>query len=139
MEKMTPQDYIEVEAAMESVLYTAMENVRYNVLDAKTRDSLPDDAFAIVFTDGDGKRQRKYPMRVKNDPEATEKLITKAVTYFHFCRPDWKPELAKAILKALKSEKVKITISRRSQLFKYINEKDLPITVTVTSQIPEKK
>ena len=131
MEKMTEQDYIEIDAAMESVLDTAMEAAKGHVIDPKVRDALPDRAFGIVYKDENGKTQRKYPLVVKNDPEATKELIGKAIAFFHFARGDWKPQLAKAIVRSIKSEKVKISINRKSQIFKYINEKDLPDTVTI--------
>ena len=131
MEKMTPQDYIEIESAMESVLDTAMESAKGHVIDPKVRDALPDKAFGIVFIDESGKTQRKYPLVVKNDPEATKELIGKSISFFHFCREDWKADLAKAIVRAIKSEKVKISINKKSQIFKYVNEKDLPATVTI--------
>lgn len=138
MEKMTKQDYIEIEFAMESVLDTAMEAAKGHVIDSKVRDALPDKAFGIVFTDENGKKQRKYPLVVKNDPEATKELIGKAISFFHYCNPKWKPELAKAIVRAIKSEKVKITINKKSQIFKYINEKSLPDTVTIV-ETPKKE
>lgn len=131
MEKMTPQDYIEIELAMESVLDTAMESAKGHVIDPKVRDALPDRAFGIVYQDENGKTQRKYPLVVKNDPEVTRELISKAIQFFHFARSDWKPQLAKAIAKAIRSEKVKITINKKSQIFKYVSEKDLGDTVTI--------
>ena len=131
MEKMTSQDYIEIEAALESVLDTAMESAKGHVIDPKVRDALPDRAFGIVFNDKDGKTQRKYPLVVKNDPEATKELISKAIQFYFYCKPEWKPQLAKAIVAAIKSEKVKISINKKSQIFKYINERDLPDTVTL--------
>ena len=131
MEKMTAQDYVEIESAMEAVLDTAMEAVKGHVIDPKVRDALPDKAFGIVFTDENGKTQRKYPLVVKNDPEATKELISKAIQFFHFCNPEWKSQLAKAIAKAIRTEKVKITISKKSQIFKYITEKDLGPTANV--------
>ena len=131
MEKMTAQDYIEIEAAMESVLDVAMESARGHIIDPKVRDCLPDKAFGIVFVDENGKTQRKYPLVVKNDPETTKELIGKAYEMFHFCRPQWKAELAKAIVRAIKSEKVVMKMNKKSQIFKYISEKDLPNTVTL--------
>lgn len=131
MEKMTKEDYLEIEAAFESVLDTAMESAKGHILDPKVRDALPDRAFGIVYTDENNKTQRKYPLIVKNDPEATKELVGKAVSFFHFARPDWKAPLAKKILQVIKEEKLKMTINKKSQIFKYINEKDLPNTVTL--------
>ena len=130
---MTPQDYIEIEEAMESVLDVAMEVTRTHIVDPKVRDSIPDNAFGIVYKDSEGKTQRKYPLIIKNDPETTKELISKSIQFFHFCKPEWKPQLAKAIVRAINSEKIIMTINRKSQIFKYINEKDLPMTVTLVS------
>lgn len=131
MERMTAQDYIELDAAMESVLDAAMEAAKGHVIDPKVRDALPDKAFGIVFVDENGKTQRKYPLVVKSDPEATKELISKAVQFFHFCNPEWKAQLAKAIARAIRTEKVKITINKKSQIFKYITEKDLGPTAII--------
>lgn len=132
MERMTEQDYLEIEEAMESVLDTAMEAVKGHVIDPKVRDALPDKAFGIVFTDENGKTQRKYPLVVKNDPEATKELVGKAISFFHFARSDWKAPLAKKILQVIKEQKLAISINEKSQIFKYIKESDLPNTVTIT-------
>ena len=137
MEKMTEQDYIELNAVMESVFDTAMESGRAHIIDPKVRDCLPDKAFGIVFEDENGKTQRKYPLVVKSDPEATKELIGKAVAFFHFCKPEWKAELAKKILQAIREEKIKMTINKKSQIFKYINEKDMPKTVTLVETTKE--
>lgn len=136
MERMTEQDYVEINYAMESVFEAAME-AKGHIVDPKVRDCLPDKAFAIVFTDENGKTQRKYPLVVKNDPETTKALVVAAVTHFHFCNPEWKAQLAKSIVRVIKSEKIKMTINKKSQIFKYINEKDLPDTVTVV-ETPKK-
>ena len=136
MERMTKEDYAEIEYAMESVFEVAME-AKGHIIDPKVRDCLPDKAFAIVYVDDDGKTQRKYPLVVKNDPQTTKDLVVAAVTHFHFCRPEWKPELAKSIVRVIKSEKIKMTINKKSQIFKYINEKDLPDTVTIV-ETPKK-
>ena len=131
MTNMNEQDYIEIESAMESVFDTVMESARGHVIDPKVRDALPDRAFGIVYTDDEGKTQRKYPLVVKSDPEATKELISKSIQFFHFARPDWKPQLAAAILRVIKSEKIKMTINKKSQIFKYINIRELPNTVTI--------
>ena len=136
MERMTEQDYIDIDYAMESVFDVAME-AKGHIVDPKVRDCLPDKAFAIVFTDENGKTQRKYPLVVKNNPEVTKDLVVAAVTHFHFCRPEWKSELAKSIVRVIKSEKIKMTINKKSQIFKYINEKDLPDMVTIV-ETPKK-
>lgn len=130
MEKMTAQDYFEIEAAMESVFDIAME-AKGHIVDPKVRDSLPDRAFAIVYKDEDGKTQRKYPLVVKNNPQVTKELVVAAITHFHFCKPQWKTQLAKKIVQVIREEKVEVSINKKSQIFKYINEKDLPDTVKV--------
>ena len=132
MEKMTSEDYIELEAAFESVLDMAMESAKGHILDPKVRDALPDSAFAVVYKGEDGENVRKYPLIVKNDPEATKELVSKIIQHFHFCKPEWKSQVAKKVLQVIKSEKIKISINRKSQIFKYINERDLPDTVTIT-------
>ena len=134
MERMTEQDYLDIEYAMESVLDTAIESVEgaaKHIIDPKSRDCLPDRAFGIVFTDEEGNRHRKYPLVIKKDPETTRSLVMKVVSKFHYCRPDWKEPLAKKILQVIKEEKIEMTINKKSQLFKYINEKDLPKTVKI--------
>ena len=131
MERMTQQDYIEINSAMESLFDAAMEAAKGHVIDPKVRDALPDKAFGIVFTDENGKTQRKYPLVVKNDPAATKELISKAVQFFHFCNPEWKAQLAKAIATAIRTEKVKITINKKSQIFKYVTEKDFGPTASI--------
>ncbi len=131
MEKMTRKDYHDIELALESVFDTAVE--ASHIIDPKTRDSLPDEAFGIVFADKDGKTQRKYPLIVKSDPEATKELVSKAIAFFHFAKPDWKAELAKNILRIIRDNKLNVTINKKSQIFKYINEKDLPKTVKIVT------
>ncbi len=112
----------EEDLAFESVFDFAFEGVRKKqILDSKTRDALPDEAFAIVFTDKDGKRQRKYPLIVKNDPVATKELIGRAIQYFHFANPKWKAEIAKAIIKAMNETGVVVKIHPRSQIHKYVD------------------
>ena len=137
MEKMTEQDYLELNAVMESVFDAAMESAKEHIIDPKVRDCLPDRAFGIVFVDENGKTQRKYPLVVQNDPAVTKELVSKSVIYFHFAKPEWKPKLAKKILQVLKEEKIKMTINKRSQIFKYINERDLPNTVTIVETSKE--
>ena len=134
MERMTVEDYIEIDYAMESVFETAMEAAetkRKHIIDPKSRDCLPDRAFAIVFTDDEGNTQRKYPLVIKNDPETTKELVATAIKHFHFARPEWKAQLAKKIVQVIREEKIEITINKKSQIFKYINEKDLPNTVKI--------
>ncbi len=133
MEKMTPQDYLEIDYAMEAVFDTAMEaaETKGHIIDPKVRDCLPDRAFGIVFKDEKGETQRKYPLVVKNDPEVTKELVSKSIQFFHFAKSEWKAPLAKKILQVIKEEKLSITINKKSQIFKYINERDLPDTVKI--------
>lgn len=138
MERMTEQDYLEIEEAMESVFDVAMEAAgKGRVIDPKVRDCLPDKAFGIVFTDEEGKTQRKYPLVVKNDPETTKELVVASLTHFHFCKAEWRAPLAKKILQVIKEEKISVSINEKSQIFKYINQKDLPDTVTITKSKKE--
>lgn len=142
MEKMTAQDYAEIGYAMESVFDAAMEaaegKAKGHILDSKTRDALPDNAFGIVFTDSEGNKQRKYPLVVKNNPEVTKELVVAAITHFHFCKSEWRAPLAKKILKVIKEQKLSVTINKKSQIFKFINEKDLPATVKIV-ETPKKE
>ena len=131
MEKMNEQDYIELDYVMESVFEAAMESAKEHIIDPKVRDCLPDKAFGIVFVDENGKTQRKYPLVVKNDPNVTKELVAKSIAFFHFAKPEWKQKLANKILQVLKEEKIKMTINKKSQIFKYINERELPNTVTI--------
>lgn len=106
------QMYGEMDAAYESVLDFAME--ADHVIDPKTRDSIPDDQFGIP-------KYRKYPLVIKKDRDTTHKLVTKSIQMFHYCRPDWKKELATNILKAIKEEKLDIKIDRKSQICKHVD------------------
>lgn len=115
----------EIDHVRGSLFDTAMEAASH-VIDKDTRTSLPDKAFGIVFTDKDGKRQRKYPLVVKNDPEATERLVAKAISFFHYCNPEWKPKLARKIVSVINSEKLKTKINTNSQIFKYVSKSALP-------------
>ena len=138
MERMTEQDYLDLDYAIESVLETALEAAdakRKHIIDPKSRDCLPDNAFGIVYTDDEGKTQRKYPLVIKNDPQTTKELVVAAVTHFHFCRPEWKAKLAKKIAQVIREEKIEMTINKKSQIFKYINEKDLPETVKIVETV----
>ena len=127
MNRMTDEDYKDIDAAMEAVFDTAMEVS--HVIDPKTRDSLPDKAFGIVYKDDKGVTQRKYPLVVKNDPEATKELVSKAISFFHYCKHEWKADLAKKIIQVIKEQKLKVTINKKSQILKYVNERNLPPTV----------
>lgn len=127
----------EMDSVLESALDVAME-ADGHVIDSKTRDALPDNAFGVVYTsetekdkDGNPKRYRKYPLVVKNDKEATKKLISKALTFFNYCKPEYKKELAKKIVAVIQSEKIEVTVSRNNAFLKYVNETQLPKYIKV--------
>ena len=113
----------EISLAMESVFEEAMESAsKKHVITKNVRSALPDSAFGVIYTDENGKVQRKYPLFVKNDPEATQDLVAKAVQYFYYCKPEWKPMLAKNIAKMVKSKKLVIRINTKSLIFKYVSK-----------------
>lgn len=142
------ENYFDFDNEMDSVLESMLEGVLEadgHVIDPKTRDSLPDSAFGIVYTsetekdkDGNPKRYRKYPLVVKNDKDATKKLISKALTFFNYCKPEYKKGLAQKIVAVIKSEKIEVTVSRNNSFLKYVNESQLPQYIKVVD-IKKKK
>lgn len=138
---MMQQNYFDFDDDMDSVLESMLEGVmeaEAHVIDPKTRDCLPDSAFGIVYTsetekdkDGNPKRYRKYPLVVKNDKEATKQLVSKALTFFNYCKPEYKKELAKKIVTVCKSEDIQVTVSRNNAFLKYVNETQLPKNIKV--------
>lgn len=120
--------YNDDDLIMNEVFDYAMESAtRTKILNTKTRDSLPDDAFGIVARTDEGERIRKYPLVVKGDPSATEELVQKALDYFHYCRPDWKPQLARKLVQVINEEKkIHVSISAKHAIFKYVDRSELP-------------
>lgn len=135
------ENYFDFDNEMDSVLESMLEGVLEadgHVIDPKTRDSLPDSAFGIVYTsetekdkDGNPKRYRKYPLIVKNDKDATKKLVSKALTFFNYCKPEYKKGLAQKIVAVIKSEKIEVTVSRNNAFLKYVGESQLPQYIKV--------
>lgn len=126
---MTDSELIREEAAIEAAYATIFEyacEAEGHVIDPKKRDALPDSAFGIVFTDANGKRQRKYPLLVKSDPKLTQELCAKAIQFFHYCKPEWKEELAKKIMSVVLTNKVPVKINKKSQIFKYYSLDKVP-------------
>ena len=121
----------EIDLLFESLFDYAMESTSGHILDPKTRDSLPDDAFGIVYTDSEGKRQRKYPLVVKSKPDKTMELIYKSLSMFHYCKPEWKDPLAKKIMQVIKDQKLKVNINKKSQILRHVTKNDIPSTVTI--------
>lgn len=125
----------EMDEEYDSVLETALDAILNNtytiateattggtkpkghIIDKKTRDSLPDSAFGIP-------NKRKYPLVVKGNKEVTHELVSRAIQFFHYCNPDWKPELAKNIIKVIEQEKIPVTIHPKSQIGKYVDIPD---------------
>lgn len=142
------ENYFDFDNEMDSVLESMLEGVleaNGHVIDPKTRDSLPDSAFGVVYTsetekdkNGNPKRYRKYPLVVKNDKDATKKLVSKALTFFNYCKPEYKKGLAQKIVAVIKSEKIEVTVSRNNAFLKYVNESQLPQYIKVVD-IKKKK
>ena len=138
---MDPKNYFDFDNEMDSVLESMLEGVLEadgHVIDPKTRDSLPDSAFGIVYTsetekdkNGNPKRYRKYPLVVKNDKDTTKKLVSKALTFFNYCKPEYKKGLAQKIVAVIKSEKIEVTVSRNNAFLKYVSESQLPQYIKV--------
>lgn len=135
------ENFFNFDEEMDSVLESALDVVMEadgHVIDSKTRDALPDNAFGVVYTsetekdkDGNPKRYRKYPLVVKNDKEATKQLVSKALTFFNYCKPEYKKDLAKKIVAVIQSEKIEVTVSRNNAFLKYVNETQLPKYIKV--------
>lgn len=135
------ENYFNFDNEMDSVLESMLEGVLESdghVIDPKTRDSLPDSAFGVVYTsetekdkNGNPKRYRKYPLVVKNDKETTKRLVSKALTFFNYCKPEYKKGLAQKIVAVIKSEKIKVTVSRNNAFLKYVPESRLPEYIKV--------
>lgn len=135
------ENYFNFDNEMDSVLESMLEGVLESdghVIDPKTRDSLPDSAFGVVYTsetekdkDGNPKRYRKYPLVVKNDKETTKRLVSKALTFFNYCKPEYKKGLAQKIVAVIKSEKIEVTVSRNNAFLKYVPESRLPEYIKV--------
>lgn len=128
---MTNDDYQEIDAALESVFAAAMEA---HTIDPKVRESLPDECFALVTTDDDGKVKRSYPLRVPGDKAKTQELISKAVAMFHYAKPDQKKQLAEAIVRIMHKENPKMQIGKRNQIFRYVDPEDFPKSVTIVEK-----
>lgn len=135
------ENYFDFDNEMDSVLESMLEGVLESdghVIDPKTRDSLPDSAFGVVYTsetekdkNGNPKRYRKYPLVVKNDKETTKRLVSKALTFFNYCKPEYKKGLAQKIVAVIKSEKIEVTVSRNNAFLKYVPESRLPEYIKV--------
>ena len=128
---MTNEDYREIHAAFESVFTAATEA---HTIDPKDREKLPDDCFALIYDDKDGKRKRSYPLRVPGDKQKTQELVTKSVQMFHYAPPERKHDLAKAIVRVMKQEKIEMRIGRRNQIFNFVEPEDFPKTVTIVDK-----
>ena len=138
---MDPKNYFDFDNEMDSVLESMLEGVLEadgHVIDPKNRDSSTDSAFGVVYTsetekdkNGNPKRYRKYPLVVKNDKDTTKKLVSKALTFFNYCKPEYKKDLAKKIVSVCKSENLEVTVSRNNAFLKYVSESQLPQYIKV--------
>lgn len=90
-----------------------------HTIDADVRESLDDEDFGIPA-------ERKYPLRVPGNKRLTEELVSKAVQMFHYCKPEWKEELARNIVNIIKKEDLEIKIDRKAKMFRYISIDELP-------------
>ena len=134
-------DDAEVEAIFESVLDFALESAaKKRILTPKQRDALPDSAFGVVVKDKEGNKIRKYPLIVKGDPKITEELIGRSIEYFHFCKPpEWKPMLAKNIIKAMNTTGVIVKIHPRNQINKYVKVPDKYVATDTKDKYQDKE
>lgn len=119
---------LEIDQAFGSVFDAAIEA---HTIDPEVRKKLPDKCFAIVETDDKGNVKRSYPLMVPGDKAKTTELCSKAIQMFHYCKPNRKPELAKAILRTIKGNKISLTISNRNQIFRFVSQNDFPKSVTI--------
>lgn len=124
----------ELAGTYESMFEGVME--ASHTISNEVREKLPDDCFGIIEKLDDGKKKRSYPLAVPGDHQKTEELITKAVQFFHYCKPERREALAKNIIKVIRKYNVKISISEGSQIFNYVKDSSLPKTVTL---VPRKK
>lgn len=90
-----------------------------HTIDDDLRESLDDSDFGIPS-------QRKYPLRVPGNKKLTEELVGKAIQMFHYCKPEWKAELANNIVNMIKAEDLDIKIDKNSKIFRYVSTSDLP-------------
>lgn len=113
----TPAEENDVSAIYGGVFDYALEYG--HTIDADVRESLDDEDFGIPS-------ERKYPLRVPGNKRLTEELVGKAIQMFHYCKPEWKIELAKNIISIIKREDLEIKIDRNAKIFRYISVDELP-------------
>ena len=123
-------NYEDIDLALEAVLIDALESEK--TLDPKIRKTLSDDCFAIV--DGD---KRIYPIKVPGDETKTKELIQKAVQMFHYCKPQYKKQLAFSLRDAINDNNVKMSISDRNQILNYVKPSEFSKSVIITSSKKE--
>lgn len=133
---MTELDYKEIDAVLESVFDVVMESG--HTIDPKVREKLPDSSFGIIEEEN-GKVKRSYPLVVPGDKNLTDELVTKAVQFFHYCKPERRESLAKAIVSAIRENKISIEISEASQILRYVDKSTLPKTVKIVPRKPRSK
>ncbi len=116
----------DLEAVMEaygSVMDMACEG--NHVIDKDQRDNLDDKDFGLIVEEN-GKKKRKYPLRLPGDKNKTKELLTKAIQFFHFCKGSYRAELANNICRVMKEENVVIKIDPKSPLRRYVKDSDWP-------------
>ena len=126
----------EISGAYESVLDVALEA---HTISKQVRDKLPDSCFGVIEKNEDGTKKRSYPLAVPGDKAKTDELITKAVQFFHYCKPERREALAKNIMKTIRKYGVQISISEGSQIFNHVKKTNLPPTVTLVPRKSKKK
>ena len=95
-----------------------------SVMDAVC-EGLDDKDFGLIIEE-DGKKNRKYPLRMPGDKNRTKELLTKAIQFFHFCKGPYREQLAKNICRVMNEENVVIKIAKNSPLRRYVKDSEWP-------------
>ena len=96
-----------------------------HVIDKNEREGLDDKDFGLIIEE-DGKKNRKYPLRMPGDKNRTKELLTKAIQFFHFCKGPYREQLAKNICRVMNEENVVNKIAKNSPLRRYVKDSEWP-------------
>ena len=96
-----------------------------HVIDKNEREGLDDKDFGLIIEE-DGKKNRKYPLRMPGDKNRTKELLTKAIQFFHFCKGPYRGPPAKDICRVMNEENVVIKIAKNSPLRRYVKDSEWP-------------
>lgn len=96
-----------------------------HVIDKNEREGLDDKDFGLIVEE-DGRKNRKYPLRMPGDKNRTKELLTKAIQFFHFCKGPYREQLAKNICRVMNEENVVIKIAKNSPLRRYVKDSEWP-------------